>query len=110
MGFLKIFGKPIEYKDAEEARQIVKEHALNHALTWKITTDKTEPLTDIKFGYELEIHKVYVDEKERKIKMDLSGEYSIYRHNQLTNNDFTYQFEYGKWMIEGKYFKINKYL
>lgn len=107
MGFLKIYGKPIEYKDAEEARIIVKEHALNHALSWVISDEKTDVPPETKFGYEIEIHKVYVDEKERKVKIDLSGEYDIYKQNQLSNSKFTYQYEYGKWMIESKL--LNKF-
>lgn len=102
MGFLKVFGKPIEYKDAEEARKIVRDHALNFMLNWQINVDKkTFVIPETKFGYEMEVHKVFIDEKQKKVKIDLTGEYDIFNHSS-TNSEFTFQFEYGKWMIEGK--------
>ncbi len=103
MAFLKIFGKIIEYKDAEEARKIVREHALNFMLNWQVYVDKkTFVMPEIKFGYEMEVHKVFVDEIEKKVKLDLTGEFDIFNHSLIKDSIFTYQYEYGKWMIEGK--------
>ena len=109
MAFLKVFGKIIEYKDAEEARKIVREHALKFMLNWKVFVDKsTFVMPETKFGYEMEVHKVHVDETEKKIKIDLTGEYDIFNHVSIKDSNFTYQYEYGKWMIEGKFKFINK--
>lgn len=104
MAFLKVFGKIIEYKDAEEARKIIREHALNFMLNWVVFVDKsTFVMPETKFGYEMEVQKVFVDDKEKKVKIDLTGEYDIFNHSSIIkDSNFTYQYEYGKWMIEGK--------
>ena len=120
MGFLKVYGKVLKYKNAEKERKIVREHALEYICTWSLETskvidgltieaidpddkvdlskfEKQEPL----FGYECEIHKVTIDDKHKTVKIDLSGEYDIYNHTKIKDSKYTYQPEYGKWMIEG---------
>ena len=108
MAFLTVFGKIIEYKDAEEARKILREHAVNYiaGLNFESSSDNEfEP----KFGYECEVHKIKtkVDENGLKtIQIDLSGEFDIQNHHNFEeNSDYIYQVEFGKWMVEGTFFK-----
>lgn len=101
---LKVYGKTIDYKDSKEARTIVRQNAVKHALTWNISDEEKESSSESKFGYELEIHKIYVDEKEKKIKLDLSAEVDITNYSELNNSSFIYQPENVKWIIESKKF------
>jgi len=150
MAFLKILGKIIEYKDAEEATKIIRNHAINYILNWKhleeklknnleenqtleiklekkeedkkekekeevkeleivlSKTEKKESFKDekkheTKFGYEFEIMKVNFDDKEKKVRLDLSGEIDIRLHadrEEKEGLEFAYQPEYAKYMVE----------
>lgn len=104
---LKTYGKTLDYKESKEARTIVRQNAVKHALTWNISNDEKDPSPEVKFGYELEIHKVYVDEKEKKIKLDLSAEIDILNYSEVNNSSFTYQPENVKWIIESKLLKLS---
>lgn len=108
MAFLKVFGKIIEYKDAEEAMKILREHALNFILNWKIdpgNLEDTEVTTQTKFGYEFEVFKVFVDDENKNVQLDLSGEIDIRNHAEVESK-FAYQNEYAKYMVEGKFFVL----
>lgn len=152
MGFLKVFGKTIEYKDSKEATKIIRDHAIEFISNLDIqnlndnnnydnininsngnikndneiieserfirniknqisskNTDNNQSnynnknikSEEVKFGFEFEIFKVAFDDKNKTCKVDLSGELDII--NQDKNEDFIYQNEYAKYMIEGNY-------
>jgi hypothetical protein len=108
MGFLTNFGDTIQYSKSEKERTIIKEHAKNFILTWgieKFDMDNDEEFVEEffepMFGYEIEVHKVNLDDKEKKVQIDLSGETVIKKHSE-SNSEFQYQLEYGRWMLEGR--------
>ena len=104
MGFLKIDGIPIEYKNTKEAREIIREQAIDFVSRWDLSSpcDDTNKYTT-KFGYEMEVHKIKKDDKENLVKIDLSGTFDIILHSQnRKDSEFVFQIEYGKWMVESK--------
>lgn len=107
MGFLINYGSTIAYVLSEKERKIVKDHAKKYVLTWNIKSENTdsgeflEEYSEPMFGYEAEVHKIFLDDNLKKVQIDLSGELDIEEHEHHISN-FTYQLEYGRWMVEGK--------
>lgn len=63
----------------------------------------------------VEIHKIKIDDNNKKVFLDLSGEDTIIEHNELEekkgepHGEYTTHFEYGRWMIEGNFcYKISR--
>ena len=104
MGFLKTFGKPLSFEESKKVMKIVRDDGISKTKLWDISS--TEITNSHKFGFEFEFHKIYFDDKEKKIKIDLTGELDLIAHESV-ESDFTYQVEYGKWMIESKLIKQN---
>lgn len=105
MGFLTNLGNTIEYEKSEKERGIIKNHAKEFVLNWNIrdrsfivNTQYKEPL----FGYEAEVHYVSFDDQKKTMKINLEGEVKIKQHedHDTKTSNFTYQLEYGRWMIE----------
>ena len=58
----------------------------------------------------MEFHKIYVDDKNKSVLIDLSGEHDVMNfiknhENNKVEEEFIMQFEFGKWMIEGNFFQ-----
>lgn len=55
----------------------------------------------------MEFHKIYIDDAQKEVLIDLKGEHDIknfiLKNEKISNEDYFMQFEFGKWMIEGKY-------
>lgn len=102
MGFLKDLGKIIEYKDAEEARKQVRDKAIEYILSWDLNypcNEQTKYIT--KFGYEVEAHKIYKDDKNKSVLLDTSGIMNVFNHSKNEDeSEFVYQPEFAKFMIE----------
>lgn len=107
MAFLKILGKTLSYKNSEKERQKLREQALNYMLNWQICYDKEQQdvksnTVETKFGYEMEVQKIRIDDDNKTVMIDLSGDLDIEAHSKIKESNFSYQVEYGKWMVEGK--------
>jgi len=105
MAFLKNLGKTIVYEKSAKERLIIKRHAKEFVLNWKIRNRSNIDQKELKeplFGYEVEVQYVSFDDKNKKIKIDLEGEVKIKQHEneETKNSNFSYQLEYGRWMIE----------
>lgn len=57
----------------------------------------------------MEFHKVCIDDDTQKATMDLSGEIDVVKFDNTPDKQYVLQFEYGKWMIEGKQFLTKIY-
>lgn len=53
----------------------------------------------------MEFHKIYVDDLQKSVMMDLSAELDVknfsHYHDKESEEHFILQYEFGKWMIEG---------
>lgn len=102
MGFLKVFGKALEWEESKPYHHVVKENAVERIIEFVTANTTCYP----KFGYEVEFHKIYIDDKNKRAQIDLSGEDDVINSNKIEEKeqikDYHLQFEYGKWMIECK--------
>jgi hypothetical protein len=112
MGFLTNFGNTISYNDSEKEREIIKNHAKNYVLLWDVNgklemkkhdDNFKEEYFHPMFGYECEVHNIFLNHKEKKVQINLNGEVISMKHEiEPKKSNFTYQLEYGRWMVEGK--------
>ena len=100
MGFLKIFGKALDFYESEKYFKIIKDNFVKyviHAFKEITSTNYNIPL----FGYELELHKIHIDHKNKKVYLDLTAQEKIQRLSS-THLKLGYQIsqEFGGWMVE----------
>lgn len=48
----------------------------------------------------MELHKIYIDDVNKRVQVDLSGERDIIRDQHKEPGQYSLQAEYGRWMIE----------
>jgi hypothetical protein len=101
MGFLKTFGRPLDWEESKVYFDYIKNDALDKVIDWINVTKKMNCVP--KFGYEFELHKVSLDNVEKKAMIDLSGNRDINEFHDDESKHFILQQEFGKWMVEGKY-------
>lgn len=104
MGFLKTFGRPLEFNESDKAIKVVKDNGVEKPKRWKI--DDNFDRFNKKFGYEFEFHKIYLDDEAKKVKIDLSGEKDVEDHEHVEDSNFEYQVEFGKWMVESTFINL----
>lgn len=100
MGFLKIFGRVLDFEESNPYIKIIKDSGVDKTKLWNIFDDVKS--TNRKFGFEFEFHKVLFDHDKNSVKIDLDAYKEVDKHQNVLS-DYIYQPEYGKWMIEGKF-------
>lgn len=128
MGFLEIFGKALEWEESKKYHDIIRQSALSNLINFiKINKEKKccSEESMAKFGYEVnnyinifkkflifqfEFHKIHFDDLNKKAQIDLTAFDEIKKdiingEKDEDNKNFITQFEFGKWMIEGKNLK-----
>jgi hypothetical protein len=98
MGFLKTYGRPLDWEESKIYFDYIKKDALDKVIDWINATKKLSCVP--KFGYEIELHKVYVDDEEKKALIDLSGNCDVVDFKDTEEKNFILQHEFGKWMVE----------
>jgi len=61
----------------------------------------------------MEFHKIIVDDKNKSVLIDMTAELDIVKflknhEENKSEEEFIMQFEFGKWMIEGKFYIFNR--
>ena len=98
MGFLKIFGRALEYDESKPFHKIIKDAFVKYTIQ-TIQNEKfcRKPL----FGTEFEFHKIKVNDNEKKVLLDLTGQNDVHNFGtKIKLNDTIISHEYGGWMIE----------
>ena len=100
MGFLKIFGKALDFYESEKYFKIIKDSFVKyviHAFKEIKTKNYNIPL----FGYEIELHSIHIDHTNKKVYLDLTAQEKIQRLSK-THLRLGYDIsqEFGGWMIE----------
>ena len=98
MGFLKIFGIVLKYDESKKYFKIIKDNFVKYVIReLKKKYICKEPM----FGFEFELHKIYLDKEKKKIALDLSAQNDIITSNKEKHfEQFHLSHEYGGWMYE----------
>ncbi len=98
MGFLKIFGRALEYEESKPYHEIIKKSFIKYTIeTIKNEKYCRKPL----FGTEFEFHKIKVDDVNKKVLLDITAQNDINKFGtDLQLKDTILSHEYGGWMIE----------
>ena len=98
MGFLKIFGRALEYEESKPYHEIIKKSFIKYTIeTIKNEKYCRKPL----FGTEFEFHKIKVDDVNKKVLLDITAQNDINKFGtDLQLKDTIISHEYGGWMIE----------
>ena len=100
MGFLKILGTTLNYNDSRKHFKSIKDNFVKYVIAHLNSLKNQKNLKPL-FGYELEVHKIIIDHKKKKVYLDLSAQNDILRLSS-THLKLGYQIshEFGGWMIE----------
>ena len=98
MGFLKIFGRALEFNESKQFHEIIKRGFIKYTIqTIKNEKICRKPL----FGTEFEFHKIKVDDSNKKVLLDITAQNDINNYGtKLILKDTIIAHEYGGWMIE----------
>ena len=98
MGFLKIFGIVLKYDESKKYFKIIRDNFVKYVIReLKKRYVCKQPL----FGFEFELHKIYLDKENKKISLDLSAQNDVIDSNKQQNfEQFHLSHEYGGWMYE----------
>lgn len=97
MGFLGIFGRVLSFDESKEYFSILRENAVQLI----VNAIKSETICEPQFGYEFEFHKIFIDNENQRVQVDLTGQDDVINSSTYNlNTPFHLSHEYGGWMIE----------
>ena len=97
MGFLSVFGIVLQYIESKQYFKIIKDNFVKYVIReLKKKYICKEPM----FGFEFELHKISVDEQNKKIYIDLTAQNDIINSVKQKHEEFHLSHEYGGWMYE----------
>ena len=97
MGFLNVFGMVLQFLESKKYFKIIKDNFVKYVIReLKKRYICKEPM----FGFEFELHKISIDDQNKKILIDLSAQNDIINSSKEKNEEFHLSHEYGGWMYE----------
>ena len=97
MGFLNVFGMVLQFLESKKYFKIIKDNFVKYVIReLKKRYICKEPM----FGFEFELHKISIDDQNKKIYIDLSAQNDIINSSKEKNEEFHLSHEYGGWMYE----------
>ena len=99
MGFLSVFGIVLQFLESKPYFKIIKDNFVKYVIReLKKHYICKEPM----FGFEFELHKITIDEQNKKVYIDLTAQNDNTNSMKQKdkNEDFYLSHEYGGWMWE----------
>ena len=97
MGFLNVFGLVLQFLESKKYFKIIKDNFVKYVIReLKKRYICKEPM----FGFEFELHKISIDDINKKVFIDLSAQNDIINSSKQKNEEFHLSHEYGGWMYE----------
>ena len=97
MGFLSVFGLVLQFLESKKYFKIIKDNFVKYVIReLKKRYICKEPM----FGFEFELHKISIDDINKKVFIDLSAQNDIINSSKQKNEEFHLSHEYGGWMYE----------
>ena len=97
MGFLSVFGLVLQFLESKKYFKIIKDNFVKYVIReLKKRYICKEPM----FGFEFELHKISIDEQNKKVFIDLSAQNDIINSTKEKHEEFHLSHEYGGWMYE----------
>ena len=97
MGFLSIFGIVLQFNESKKYFKIIKDNFVKYVIR---ELQKKYICKEPMFGFEFELHKIYIDSDNKKIFIDLTAQNDIINSMKQKNDEFHLSHEYGGWMYE----------
>ena len=97
MGFLSVFGRVLQFNESKKYFKIIKDNFVKYVIR---ELQKKYICKEPMFGFEFELHKIYIDSDNKKIFIDLTAQNDIINSMKQKNDEFHLSHEYGGWMYE----------
>ena len=97
MGFLNVFGIVLQFNESKQFFKIIKDNFVKYVIR---ELQKKYICKEPMFGFEFELHKIYIDSDNKKIFIDLTAQNDIINSMKQKNDEFHLSHEYGGWMYE----------
>ena len=97
MGFLNVFGIVLQFNESKQFFKIIKDNFVKYVIR---ELNKRYICKEPMFGFEFELHKITIDEQNKKIYIDLSAQNDIINSMNKKQEEFHLSHEYGGWMYE----------
>ena len=97
MGFLSVFGIVLQYLQSRQFFKIIKDNFVKYVIR---ELQKRYICKEPMFGFEFELHKITIDDQNKKVYIDLTAQNDIINSAKEKNKDFYLSHEYGGWMWE----------
>ena len=97
MGFLSVFGIILQYIESKQYFKIIKDNFVKYVIR---ELQKKYICKKPMFGFEFELHKISIDDKNKRIYIDLTAQNDIINSSKQIHQEFHLSHEYGGWMYE----------
>ena len=97
MGFLSVFGIILQYIESKQYFKIIKDNFVKYVIR---ELQKKYICKKPMFGFEFELHKISIDDQNKRIYIDLTAQNDIINSAKQIHEEFHLSHEYGGWMYE----------
>ena len=97
MGFLSVFGIILQYIESKQFFKIIKDNFVKYVIR---ELQKKYICKKPMFGFEFELHKISIDDQNKRIYIDLTAQNDIINSAKQSHEEFHLSHEYGGWMYE----------